>query len=99
MAIVLPSKDAPETQRRFANSRGWRFRLASHQGGGCIREQSTIPGNDDMPGAVLYQMKDAVIRRKNAVVFGPGDISCSAWHWLAMASTTALRSTATGSGL
>ena len=85
MAIVLLSKDAPETQRRFANSRGWRFRLASHQGGDYIRDQSTIPGNDNMPGAVLYEMNNGVIRRKNAVVFGPGDIFCSAWHFLALA--------------
>ena len=77
MAVVLLSKDPTETQRRFANSRGWRFRLASHEGGDYIREQSTMPGNDNMPGAVLYEMKDGVIRRKNAVVFGPGDIFCS----------------------
>ena len=28
MSVVLLSKDPPETQRRFANSRGWRFRTA-----------------------------------------------------------------------
>jgi predicted dithiol-disulfide oxidoreductase (DUF899 family) len=33
MALVLVSKDAPELQRRFANSRAWRFQLASHGGG------------------------------------------------------------------
>ena len=85
MAVVLLSKDPPETQRRFANSRGWRFRLASHEGGAYIRDQSTMPGNDNMPGAVLYELKDGVIQRKNAVVFGPGDIFCSAWHFLALA--------------
>ena len=85
MAVVLLSKDSPETQRSFANSRGWRFRLASHHGGDYIREQSTMPGNDNMPGAVLYERKDGQIRRKNAVVFGPGDIFCSAWHFLALA--------------
>ena len=85
MAVVLLSKDLPETQRSFANSRGWRFRLASHHGGDYIRQQSTMPGNDNMPGAVLYERKDGQIRRKNAVVFGPGDIFCSAWHFLALA--------------
>ena len=29
LSLVLVSKDAPELQRRFANSRGWRFKLAS----------------------------------------------------------------------
>ena len=85
MAVVLVSKDDPEIQRRFANSRGWRFRLASHSGGDYIREQSAWSGHDDMPGAVLYERKDGKIRRKNAVVFGPGDIFCSAWHFLALA--------------
>ena len=33
MTVVLVSKDSPDVQRTFANSRGWRFRLASHGGG------------------------------------------------------------------
>ena len=85
MSVVLLSKDAPEVQRRFANSRGWRFRLASHMGGDYIREQSTSPGHDNMPGAVIYETDGEVIRRKNVVVFGPGDMFCSAWNFLALA--------------
>ena len=85
MAVVLVSKDDPETQRRFANSRGWRFRLASHSGGPYIREQSVMPGEENMPGAVLYEKTDGRLHRKNAVVFGPGDLFCSAWHFLALA--------------
>ena len=42
LAVVLVSKDPPDLQRRFANSRGWRFRLASHGGGNYIREQTVI---------------------------------------------------------
>ena len=85
MAVALLSRDDPETQRRFANSRGWRFRLASHRGGDYIREQSAASGHDNMPGAVLYEKNDGRILRKNAVVFGPGDMFCSAWNLLAMA--------------
>ncbi len=85
MAVALLSRDDPETQRRFANFRGWRFRLASHRGGDYIREQSAGSGHDNMPGAVLYEKKDGRILRKNAVVFGPGDMFCSAWNLLAMA--------------
>ena len=47
MAVVLLSKDDPETQRRFANARGWRFRLASHGGGDYIREQTVMSGEDN----------------------------------------------------
>ncbi len=85
MDVVLASKDDPQTQRRFANTRGWRFRLASHSGSDYIGDQSAGPGDHNMPGAVLYERKDGKIRRKNAVVFGPGDIFCSAWHFLALA--------------
>ena len=85
MSVVLLSKDAPDVQRRFANSRGWRFRLASHLGGAYMREQSTSPDYENMPGAVLYELDHGVIRRKTAVVFGPGDMFCSAWSFLALA--------------
>ena len=53
MSVVLVSKDTPEIQRRFANSRGWRFRLASHGGGDYIREQTVMEVGDNMPGAVV----------------------------------------------
>lgn len=85
MAVALLSKDAPADQRRFANARGWRFRLASHLGGPYISEQSTSPGHGNMPGAVLYERSDGKIRRKNAVVFGPGDRFCPVWDFLALA--------------
>ncbi len=85
MGVALLSKDPPDEQRLFANSRGWRFRLASHGGGPYIREQTTMQGQDNMPGAVLYERQQGRILRKNAVVFGPGDMFCSAWNILAMA--------------
>lgn len=85
LSVVLLSKDPPKVQRRFANSRGWRFQLASHRGGDYIQEQTTMEGQDNMPGAVLYELKNGKIFRKNSAVFGPGDRFCSAWNFLAMA--------------
>lgn len=89
MAVVLVSKDSPEMQRTFANSRGWRFRLASHGGGDYAREQTVArtvaDGSTNMPGAVVYERKGDDIVRKNAVVFGPGDLYCSIWNILALA--------------
>ena len=85
MAVVLLSKDDPETQRRFANARGWRFRLASHGGGAYIRNETVMSGHDNAPGAVVYEKRDGKLFRKNAVVFGPGDRFCSAWNFLALA--------------
>lgn len=85
MSVVLLSKDPPEVQRRFAGGRGWRFRLASHQGGDYMREQTACSGHENMPGAVLYELRDGVTLRKNAVAFGPGDMFCPAWNFLALA--------------
>lgn len=85
MSVVLVSKDAPEIQRRFANSRGWKFRLASHGGGEYIREQTAMEGSDNMPGAVFYERDGDAIYRKNDCVFGPGDIYCSMWSLLGLA--------------
>ena len=85
MAVVLVSKDSPQQQRDFANSRGWRFRLASHGGGRYISEQSVMSEQNNMPGAVVYTRQGDVIQRRSASVFGPGDLYCSAWNLLALA--------------
>ena len=85
LSVVLVSKDAPDTQRQFANSRGWRFQLASHGGGSYIQEQSAQSGVNNMPGVVVYERDGDTINRKNSAVFGPGDLYCSLWHLLALA--------------
>jgi predicted dithiol-disulfide oxidoreductase (DUF899 family) len=85
MSVVLVSKDSPDVQRTFANSRNWRFRLASHGGGDYIREQTVMDDQGNMPGAVVYARDGDQIRRKNAAVFGPGDLYCSIWNLLGMA--------------
>lgn len=84
LSVVLVSKDSPETQRRFANSRGWRFRLASHGGGDYIREQSVTPDEGNMPGVVAYELRDGTVFRTNSAAFGPGDQFCSLWNFLAL---------------
>ena len=89
LAVVLVSKDPPEVQRKFANSRGWRFRLASHGGGDYIREQGVMEGSDNVPGAVLYQRSGDAVLRRNACVFGPGDLYCAMWGLLGLAGLDA----------
>lgn len=84
-SVVLLSRDAPEEQQRFAHSRGWRFRMASHGGGDYIREQSVLEGQDNMPGIVCYTLQEGVIQRKASAIFGPGDLYCSIFHVLGLA--------------
>lgn len=83
-SLVLLSKDAPELQRRFANSRGWKFRLASHEGGPYMQEQSVMPGEGNAPGIVWYVREGDKIFRRNRSAFGPGDQFCSLWHILSL---------------
>lgn len=85
MSVFLVSKDAPELQRSFANSRDWRFRLASHGGGAYASEQTVMEGESNMPGAVIYEKSGNEITRKNATIFGPGDQFCSMWSLLGLA--------------
>ena len=85
MSVTLVSKDSPELQRQYANSRGWRFRLASHEGGDYIKEQTVTPGEVNSPGAVFYERVGNDIFRKNSSEFGPGDIYCSMWGLLGLA--------------
>lgn len=85
LALALVSKDEPESQRKFANSRGWRFRMASHGGGDYIREQTVLREQNNMPGAVVYEREGDTIYRKNSCIFGPGDLYCSMWSLLGLA--------------
>jgi predicted dithiol-disulfide oxidoreductase (DUF899 family) len=85
LSVVLVSKDPPDVQRRFANSRGWRFRTASHGGGDYILEQSVVAGETNMPGIASYVKEGGKIFRKNCSAFGPGDLFCSLWHILSLA--------------
>lgn len=85
MAVVLFSKDPPETQRRLAQDRGWRFRMASHGGGLYMEEQCKMAGYDNCPGAVAYETRDGKIWRLGRAPFGPGDLYSPVWHLLALA--------------
>lgn len=44
-----------------------------------------MEGSDNMPGAVVYERRGDQVFRKNACVFGPGDLYCSIWPLLGMA--------------
>ena len=84
LSVVLVSKDDPQTQRQFANSRGWKFRLASHGGGDYISEQTVMKGQENYPGAVVYERDGDEIYRLNSGIFGPGDQFCALWSLLSL---------------
>lgn len=84
-SVALASKDDPEIQRRFANSRGWRYKMVSHGGGEYMKEQTVTGDGKNSPGLVCYTRQGDQIFRKNAAVFGPGDEFCPQWNILSLA--------------
>lgn len=85
MAVVLVSKDPPETQRRMALDRGWKFQIASHGGGAYMTEQCAMGEHANMPGATIYERRDGKIMRRGQTMFGPGDLYSPLWHFLSLA--------------
>ncbi|MYD45923.1 MAG: DUF899 domain-containing protein [Gammaproteobacteria bacterium] len=85
MSVVLVSKNDPDTQRRFANSRGWRFNVASHRNCDYAKDHTTLGEYGNVPGAAVYVRKGDQILKKNACMFGPGDVYCAMWHIFALA--------------
>ena len=89
MAVVLVSKDSPDVQRRMALDRGWRFRMASHGGGAYMEEQCVMGEHTNFPGAAVFEKRGDGIVRRGRTAFGPGDLYCSVWHFLALAGVAA----------
>lgn len=84
MAVALVSKDPPELQRRLALDRGWKFKMASHNGGDYMAEQCSMGEQSNYPGASIYEHKGDKIVRRGRTMFGPGDLYSPVWHFLSL---------------
>lgn len=87
-AFVLSSPDAPEVQKEFADSRGWKFRMVSHQGSsfardlGYTREEN---GKESFwPGVSMLKKTEDGMVRVSDTTFGPGDDFNPVWNLLEM---------------
>ena len=85
LPLIMVSGDSPLVQRRFANSRQWRFRMLSHNRQQYYEEQVKDPDYENCPGIACYQRKGSELFRLGHANFGPGDLYCSLWHVLAIA--------------
>jgi predicted dithiol-disulfide oxidoreductase (DUF899 family) len=84
-AFVVCSPDPPDVQRRFADSRGWRFPMVSHAGTGFaadMRYRSETGGW--LPGLSVFRRESDRIVRVADTGLCPGDDFCSLWHFLDM---------------
>jgi predicted dithiol-disulfide oxidoreductase (DUF899 family) len=80
-AFVVTSPDDPDTQKAFAASRGWRFRMVSHRKTDFARDMGYRQGDDWRAGVSVFRKDGERIARVSDTGFGPGDDFCVAWHF------------------
>jgi predicted dithiol-disulfide oxidoreductase (DUF899 family) len=81
-AFAVVSPDDPQTQKSFAESRGWKFRMLSGKGNDFTNEMGFISEKGGyMPGISTFIKDDSgKIYRVAKSYFGPGDDFCGIWH-------------------
>lgn len=79
-AFVVCSPDAPEAQEQFKTSRGWRFRMASHQGTSFAADMGYRGDKGWMPGVSVFVRDGGKVLRVSNTQFSPGDDFCGVWH-------------------
>jgi predicted dithiol-disulfide oxidoreductase (DUF899 family) len=84
-AFVVISPDDPATQAAFAASRGWHFRMVSHQGTDFAAHMGYRGESGGwMPGISVFRKEGDRIVRVSDQQLGPGDDFCSVYHFLDM---------------
>lgn len=88
-SFVVASPDAPDVQKKFADGRGWSFRMISNgdssftEDMGYVREYKGKMGY--WPGFSTFRRNDdGTIHRVAHASFGPGDPYCSLWHMIGL---------------
>ena len=81
-AFVVSSPDAPDAQRKFADSRGWRFRMVSQQGTTFAKDMGFTGEHGFEPGVSVFKKDGDRIVRVSHQPLGPGDDFCALWHFL-----------------
>ena len=88
-AFVVTSPDDPDIQKKFAESRGWKFKMYSVHESSFPKDMRFQGDKDDYwPGVSTFH-KDAKgkIYRKAWAYFGPGDDFCAVWPMLDLLPT------------
>lgn len=81
-AFVVSSPDAPAAQKKFAESRGWRFPMVSHKGTTFAKAMGYGSEKDGwVPGVSVFRRKGKKILRVSDTAFSPGDDFASIWHF------------------
>ncbi len=81
-AFVVSSPDAPEVQRDFAESRGWKFPMVSHAGTSFAADMGYRGERGNwMPGISVFRRDGERIVRVSDARWSPGDDFCTLYHF------------------
>ena len=86
-ALLVVSGDDVVTQTDFANSRGWRFPMASTQGTTLFQDLGFHDPKKELnwPGvSIIARDADGTLWQKARASFGPGDLFSSIWNFIGM---------------
>lgn len=81
VAFAMESPDSPASQKKFASSRRWKFRMVSSHGTSFRRQAGFETRSGEMVPGVSVFAKDAEGRifQISRAKFGPGDNFCNVW--------------------
>jgi predicted dithiol-disulfide oxidoreductase (DUF899 family) len=80
--FAVSSPDRPTVQKKFAESRGWRFPMVSHAGSSFAGDMGYVSAKGGwMPGVSVFRREGANILRVSDTGFSPGDDFCTLWHF------------------
>ena len=83
--FAVTSPDRPAVQKKFAESRGWKFPMVSHAGSTFAADMGYVSaGGGWMPGVSVFRREGDAIVRVSDTGFSPGDDFCSLWHFFDM---------------
>ena len=83
--FVVCSPDPVETQKAFAESRRWEFRMVSGAGSTFIQDMGFRGEKSWLPGVSTFRLADdGSIERVAKAEFGPYDLFCGVWHLIAL---------------
>jgi predicted dithiol-disulfide oxidoreductase (DUF899 family) len=80
-AFAVSSPDAPDLQKQFAASRGWRFPMVSHSGTSFAADMGYHSADGGwLPGVSVFRHEANRILRVTDTGLRPGDDFCALWH-------------------
>ncbi|HKX06647.1 MAG TPA: DUF899 family protein [Stellaceae bacterium] len=84
-AFVMATPDAPAAQKKFAESRGWRFPMVSHQGTSFAADMGYRSEKGGwLPGVSVFRRDGKRLLRVSDAPLHPGDDFCALWHMFDM---------------